>query len=160
MRRLATFCTEEKLIPSSGFLASVIERVRQEAAMPPPIPFPWKWAVAGFVGRRSLRLGRSRDCPSRPACAQSARAELTHAHSAASFRRVRCSRRVGWLGGAGSGRFAALLAAVAPSGRQRRAAVALLATGSNTPRKNTIRVARSVRARFSRAVKVAIGVGL
>ncbi len=41
--------TEERLIPSSGFLASVLERVRQEAAMPPPIPFPWKRAVAGIL---------------------------------------------------------------------------------------------------------------
>jgi len=30
-------------------LASVMERVREEAAAPPPIPFPWKRAVPGFV---------------------------------------------------------------------------------------------------------------
>lgn len=36
---------EEELIPSSGFLGSVMEQVRQEAALPPPIPFPWRWAV-------------------------------------------------------------------------------------------------------------------
>jgi hypothetical protein len=41
--------TEEKLIPSSGFLASVMERVRQDNAPPPPIPFPWTWAVAGIL---------------------------------------------------------------------------------------------------------------
>jgi hypothetical protein len=40
---------EEKLIPSSGFMASVMERVRQEAALPPPIPFPWTWAVLGIL---------------------------------------------------------------------------------------------------------------
>jgi len=40
---------EEELIPSSGFLVAVMERVRQEAAAPPPIPFPWKRAVPGFV---------------------------------------------------------------------------------------------------------------
>ena len=40
---------EEPLIPSSGFLASVMEGVREEAAAPPPIPFPWKRAVPGFV---------------------------------------------------------------------------------------------------------------
>ena len=40
---------EEELLPSSGFLASVMERVRQEAAAPPPLPFPWKRAVPGFV---------------------------------------------------------------------------------------------------------------
>jgi len=41
--------TEEKLIPSSGFMASVMERVRQEAVLPPPIPFPWKGAVPGIL---------------------------------------------------------------------------------------------------------------
>jgi hypothetical protein len=40
---------EETLAPSSGFIASVMERVREEAAAPPPIPFPWKRAVPGFV---------------------------------------------------------------------------------------------------------------
>jgi len=40
---------EEELIPSSGFLASVMERVSEEAAAPPPIPFPWKRAVPGMV---------------------------------------------------------------------------------------------------------------
>jgi hypothetical protein len=41
--------SEEELAPSSGFLASVMERVREEAAAPPPIPFPWKRAVPGMV---------------------------------------------------------------------------------------------------------------
>ena len=41
--------TEEKLIPSLGFMASVMERVGQEAALPPPIPFPWTWAVLGIL---------------------------------------------------------------------------------------------------------------
>jgi hypothetical protein len=41
--------TEAELVPSSGFLASVMERVREEAAAPPPIPFPWKRALPGFV---------------------------------------------------------------------------------------------------------------
>jgi hypothetical protein len=41
--------TEEALIPSSGFLASVMGSVREEAAAPPPIPFPWKRAVPGMV---------------------------------------------------------------------------------------------------------------
>lgn len=40
---------EEGLIPSSGFLASVMERVETEAAAPAPIPFPWKRALPGFV---------------------------------------------------------------------------------------------------------------
>jgi hypothetical protein len=41
--------SEEDLIPSSGFLASVMERVQQEATAPPPIPFPWKRAVPGIL---------------------------------------------------------------------------------------------------------------
>ena len=40
---------EEELIPSSGFLSAVMERVREEATAPPPIPFPWKRAVPGFI---------------------------------------------------------------------------------------------------------------
>lgn len=41
--------TEEELIPSSGFMASVMERVEEEAAAPAPIPFPWKRAIPGIV---------------------------------------------------------------------------------------------------------------
>ena len=40
---------EEELIPSSGFAASVMNRIYQEAAAPQPIPFPWKRAVFGIV---------------------------------------------------------------------------------------------------------------
>ncbi len=40
---------EEELIPSSGFLASVMERVHEEARMPAPLPFPWKRAVPGIA---------------------------------------------------------------------------------------------------------------
>jgi len=32
-----------------GFLASVMDRVREEAAAPPPIPFPWKRALPGMA---------------------------------------------------------------------------------------------------------------
>jgi hypothetical protein len=41
--------TEEELIPSSGFLAGVMERVQEEAAAPPPIPFPWAWVLSGIL---------------------------------------------------------------------------------------------------------------
>ncbi len=41
--------SEPELVPSSGFAASVMERIREEAAAPAPIPFPWKRAVPGFV---------------------------------------------------------------------------------------------------------------
>ena len=40
---------EDELVPSSGFLASVMERVETEAMAPAPIPFPWKRALPGFV---------------------------------------------------------------------------------------------------------------
>jgi hypothetical protein len=40
---------EDELVPSSGFSAAVMDRVRQEAAAPPPIPFPWKLALPGIL---------------------------------------------------------------------------------------------------------------
>jgi hypothetical protein len=41
--------TEEELIPSSGFLSSVMERIQEEAVAPAPIPFPWKRIFPGLV---------------------------------------------------------------------------------------------------------------
>ncbi|MGA8743466.1 MAG: hypothetical protein WB561_19910, partial [Terracidiphilus sp.] len=41
--------TEEELAPSSGFVSVVMERVREEAAAPKPIPFPWKRVLPGAV---------------------------------------------------------------------------------------------------------------
>jgi hypothetical protein len=41
--------TEETLEPSSGFLAGVMERVQEESITPPPIPFPWKRAMPGYL---------------------------------------------------------------------------------------------------------------
>lgn len=41
--------TEEKLAPSSGFMAGVMERVREEAAAPAPLHFPWKHIAPGLV---------------------------------------------------------------------------------------------------------------
>lgn len=40
---------EGELIPSSGFLSSVMEQVEEEAATPAPIPFPWKRILPGLV---------------------------------------------------------------------------------------------------------------
>lgn len=40
---------EEEIAPSSGFVSAVMERVREEAAAPAPIPFPWKRVVPGAV---------------------------------------------------------------------------------------------------------------
>jgi hypothetical protein len=56
--------SEVPLMPSSGFLESVMERVREEAAAPPPIPFPWKRAIpavlliAGVFGWATFELVR------------------------------------------------------------------------------------------------------
>jgi hypothetical protein len=41
--------TEEALMPSSGFAASVMERIQEEAALPPPIPFPWARVLPGIL---------------------------------------------------------------------------------------------------------------
>jgi hypothetical protein len=41
--------SDEELAPSSGFVASVMDRVRQEAAVPEPIPFPWRRALPGMI---------------------------------------------------------------------------------------------------------------
>jgi hypothetical protein len=41
--------TEQELIPSSGFLASVMESVHEEARKPAPIHFPWKRALPGIL---------------------------------------------------------------------------------------------------------------
>ncbi len=38
----------DKIVPSSGFTASVMEAVTREATAPPPIPFPWKRALPGL----------------------------------------------------------------------------------------------------------------
>ena len=40
---------EEEIVPSSGFAAAAMERVREEAAAPAPIPIPWKQAIPGFL---------------------------------------------------------------------------------------------------------------
>ena len=39
----------EDIVPSSGFVASVMDAVRSEAAAPPQIPFPWKRALTGLT---------------------------------------------------------------------------------------------------------------
>jgi hypothetical protein len=45
----AILASEDELVPSSGFLISVMERVQEEAVAPPPIPFPWKRAIPGVL---------------------------------------------------------------------------------------------------------------
>lgn len=45
----AILTSEEKLIPSSGFAAAVMQRLQDEATAPPPIPFPWKRAIPAMI---------------------------------------------------------------------------------------------------------------
>ena len=40
--------SEEPIVPSSGFADAVMQAVRREAAAPPPISFPWKYALPGL----------------------------------------------------------------------------------------------------------------
>ncbi|HEY0553230.1 MAG TPA: hypothetical protein VGG20_03135 [Thermoanaerobaculia bacterium] len=41
--------SDERIVPSSGFAASVMERAREEAAAPPLLPFPWRRFVLGLL---------------------------------------------------------------------------------------------------------------
>ena len=41
--------SEDEIRPSSGFAASVMEAIEAPAAIPPPIPFPWRRALPGVV---------------------------------------------------------------------------------------------------------------
>jgi hypothetical protein len=40
---------EEDLIPASGFLSSVMDRIHEEARMPAPMVFPWRRAIPGVM---------------------------------------------------------------------------------------------------------------
>jgi hypothetical protein len=40
---------EQGIVPSANFARNVMAKLRQEAAAPAPIPFPWKRALPGLV---------------------------------------------------------------------------------------------------------------
>jgi hypothetical protein len=40
---------QDDILPSSGFVGSVMDAVRSEATAPPPIPFPWRRALPVFA---------------------------------------------------------------------------------------------------------------
>jgi di/tricarboxylate transporter len=40
---------DDGVVPSSGFVSTVMDSVRREASTPPPIPFPWKRALPGLI---------------------------------------------------------------------------------------------------------------
>jgi len=48
---------QDEILPSSGFVASVMDAVRNEAAAPPPIPFPWKRALPVFALAAAALVG-------------------------------------------------------------------------------------------------------
>jgi hypothetical protein len=39
---------EPHIAPSSGFVTKVMDAVERTASTPPPIPFPWKYAIRGL----------------------------------------------------------------------------------------------------------------
>jgi hypothetical protein len=41
--------SQELIAPSSGFAASVMERAREAASAPPPLPFPWRRFLLGLL---------------------------------------------------------------------------------------------------------------
>jgi hypothetical protein len=41
--------SEEPLVPSAGFAASVVERALEAASAPPPLPFPWRRYLLGLL---------------------------------------------------------------------------------------------------------------
>lgn len=47
---------KEEIAPSSGFAFSVMDAVKREAAIPAPIPFPWKRALPGLVISLALAI--------------------------------------------------------------------------------------------------------
>jgi hypothetical protein len=95
---------EEELMPSSGFAASVMDRVRQEAALPAPIPFPWMkaipilllagggiiWSAVELVRLRVPGLGLT-------ALGQSAQSWLTTPLPPLSTVQVRSLEQAGWV---------------------------------------------------------------
>ena len=85
---------DEEIVPSSGFLSSVMERVSEEAAAPPPIPFPWRRAVPGMAlaagafgwgAYEFVRLGM----------AAASEMPLAHAHLSAAV--ARPLEQAGWV---------------------------------------------------------------
>jgi len=95
---------EEELMPSSGFAASVMDRVRQEAALPEPIPFPWMKAIvlillaSGGIGWSTVELVRI-GLPGfdLTALGRSAQSWLTISLPPPSVVQVRSLEQAGWV---------------------------------------------------------------
>ncbi len=87
----------DEIIPSSGFLARVMDKVQEEAVAPPPIPFPWKRAIPGFVLAAGV-LGWGTVETVLYAIHQSAEFTLPNIHLAASI--TEPMQQAGWVAGA------------------------------------------------------------
>ncbi|MGO9640502.1 MAG: hypothetical protein ACLP1Y_04240 [Candidatus Acidiferrales bacterium] len=91
---------EDQIVPSSGFAASVMDAVRREAATPPPIPFPWKRALPGFVvgivAIAGLFVAGFALCTPETAVAPSSVLSLTQLVSAARLAAVKADG-AGWI---------------------------------------------------------------
>ena len=61
--------TEGKIQPSPMFAAKVMGAVRREAATPPPIAFPWKWAAPGLAAGVTAIVLTLMELPSRDSAA-------------------------------------------------------------------------------------------
>jgi hypothetical protein len=96
--------TEDELLPSSGFVASVMERVQLEAALPTPTSFPWIKVIpilllasgtAGWCAFELVRLG----VPGlgQTALGQSAQSWLTISLTPLSVVQVRSLEQAGWV---------------------------------------------------------------
>lgn len=72
------FAETEDIVPSAGFVAAVMDAVMQEAAAPPPIPFPWKHGLAGLAVSLSLALTLLVSDPSIPAPISSGLESIVH----------------------------------------------------------------------------------
>ncbi len=48
--------SNDDLVPSSGFVNSVMEAVREDASTPAPIPFPWRRALPGVIAAATTVL--------------------------------------------------------------------------------------------------------
>jgi hypothetical protein len=88
---------EDEIVPSSGFLARVMDKVQEEAVAPPPIPFPWKRAIPGFILAAGV-LGWGTVETVRYAIHQSGALALPNVHLSASV--TGPMQQAGWVVGA------------------------------------------------------------
>ena len=57
MLRTHMNASNEQLTPSSGFMQSVMDAIREETTAPPPIPFPWKRLLPAAIALLCAIIG-------------------------------------------------------------------------------------------------------